>query len=348
MSFTKELINWYKKSSRDLPWRNTTDPYLIWLSEIILQQTRVEQGLPYFLKFKTLFPSLEDLANATEEEVLKAWQGLGYYSRARNLHSAAKFIYFELNNKFPDNYDKLLNIKGIGPYTAAAVASFAYGEAVAVVDGNVERVLSRYFGITEEIKSASAQKQIRHAAQELIDHEDPATFNQAIMELGSLICKPKQAQCSLCPVQQNCFAFEQNRVYDFPKKNKKTKVKEVTHNYLVFEFEDQILIEQRKEGIWKNMYQFPLLEGKITMEQLMEEAASYTPLSSKVSMDLSYSCEHILSHRKINAHFYRIQVNQPLKPLKTHIFEIELDDLEHKYPVSVLIDKFLKNREHGK
>lgn len=339
MSFSNELIYWYKMSSRSLPWRNTTDPYPIWLSEVMLQQTKVEQGLPYFHKFMDHFPTIADLAKADEQLVLKLWQGLGYYSRARNLHAAARHIHHELGGKFPDSVNELLKIKGIGPYTAAAIASFAFQRPSPVIDGNVERVLARYLGIKEEIKSAKAQKILKDAAHDLIDKDDPATFNQAIMELGALVCTPRKADCHNCPIQSTCYALENDCVQDLPFKKKKKKAKEIRHNYLVFEHQRNVLIEKRESGIWKNMYQFPLIEGDIKPEQLHEVASNYAALNEHAEIEVGMQCTHILSHRKINAHFYTIKTSEPLIPLKSHIFEIEFEELEDKYPVSVLIDK---------
>lgn len=348
MSFAKELNYWYKKSSRQLPWRNTTDPYPIWLSEVILQQTKVDQGLPYYNKFLEHYPTIADLAQADEQEVLKLWQGLGYYSRARNLLAAAKFIHEELDDRFPNEVQDLLKIKGIGPYTASAIASFAFQKPTPVIDGNVERVLSRFLGIKEEIKSAKAQKKLKVAAQELIDKKDPATFNQAIMELGALVCSPKQPHCHACPLKYSCYALANQCIDELPFKRKKNRVKEVEHHYLVIEHDNNVLIEKRTNGIWQNMYQFPLIEKDLKPEEVHETAAEYALLNGNETVEESMQCTHLLSHRKINAHFYTIKSAEPLKPLKSHIFEIEFEELEDKYPVSILIDKYLKRREHGK
>jgi len=223
MRFAKTLTSWYLQNKRDLPWRNTENPYFIWLSEIMLQQTRVAQGLPYFLRFVQSFPTVFDLAKADEEKVLKLWQGLGYYSRARNLHKTAQHIAFELDGVFPNNYNDLLKLKGIGEYTAAAIASFSYHEAVPVVDGNVFRVLARYFDIETDIAQASAKKEFSALAYELMPKDSPALFNQAIMEFGALQCVPRNPDCSICPLNSGCLALQKKKVDQLPVKSKKQK-----------------------------------------------------------------------------------------------------------------------------
>ena len=225
MIFSKTLIRWYSKNKRILPWRETKNPYYIWLSEIILQQTQVKQGLPYYESFVTSYPTVFDLANAEESDVLKLWQGLGYYSRARNLHASAKHIAYDLNGVFPDTYKDLLKLRGVGDYTASAIASICFNEATAVVDGNVYRALSRYFGIDTPINSSKGQKEFKALAQELIDIKKPADFNQAIMEFGAIQCKPKNPECSACSFRNSCVAFGNNRVSDLPVKIKSAKAK---------------------------------------------------------------------------------------------------------------------------
>ena len=231
MIFSKTLINWYSVNKRELPWRQTIDPYYIWLSEIILQQTQVAQGLPYYVKFTEEFPSVFHLAKAQEGHVLKLWQGLGYYSRARNLHTTAKYIAAELKGEFPNNYKDLLKLKGIGDYTASAIASICFNKPEAVVDGNVYRVLSRYFGIDTPINSPKGAKEFKQLAQELIDKKDPATFNQAIMEFGATQCKPQSPDCTLCPFTSSCIAFNENRIIELPVKIKSGKAKKKYFNF---------------------------------------------------------------------------------------------------------------------
>ena len=221
MGFSEKLIVWYKQNERDLPWRKTTDPYKIWLSEIILQQTRVAQGLNYYNKFLNKHPTIQSLAESSEKNILNLWQGLGYYSRARNLHFTAKYISKELNGKFPTKYQDILNLKGVGEYTAAAIASFSYQEVYPVIDGNVYRVLSRIFGVESAIDSTSGKKIFKKLATELIDNKNPDTYNQAIMEFGALQCKPKNPNCEDCPFLLECFAYKNKQITELPKKDKK-------------------------------------------------------------------------------------------------------------------------------
>jgi len=247
MDFKRELIHWYSINKRDLPWRETKNPYYIWLSEIILQQTQVKQGLPYYEAFVKQYPSVFDLANASEEAVLKLWQGLGYYSRARNLHATAKHIAFNLNGKFPNNYKDLLTLKGVGDYTASAISSIAFNEVAAVVDGNVYRVLSRYFGIKTPINSTTGIKEFKSLASSLIDKKQPATFNQAIMEFGARQCKPKNPDCTTCPINRGCAALQKKLTDTLPVKLKKTKVSTKYFNFLVcIDANKNILFEKTK------------------------------------------------------------------------------------------------------
>ena len=262
MNFHNILIKWYLQNKRDLPWRNTTNPYLIWLSEIMLQQTRVAQGMPYFFAFTKEFPTVFDLANAEEEKVLKLWQGLGYYSRARNLHKTAQYVANELNGVFPPVYKELLKLKGVGEYTAAAIASFSYNETVPVVDGNVFRVLSRYFDIESDIALPATKKEFTELAYELMPKDNPAIFNQAIMEFGALQCVPKNPDCSVCVFNESCMALQKKKVTVLPVKSKKLKVTNRFFNYLILEdVLGNTLIQKRTlKGIWHNLYEFPLLE----------------------------------------------------------------------------------------
>ena len=267
-NFSKTLVSWYLKNKRDLPWRNTIDPYKIWLSEIMLQQTRVAQGLPYYLKFLAAFNEVKDLADADEEEVLKLWQGLGYYSRARNLHATAKYVSNELNGVFPDNYIDLKKLKGIGDYTASAIASICYKEPKAVLDGNVFRVLARLYGIDIAINSTDGVKLFSSLSQKLIDKDEPDTHNQAIMEFGATHCSPKKPLCDSCVFNTQCIAFKNNRVGELPLKLKKLKVKKRYFNYIVpiINNESTRLIKRAEKGIWANLYEFPLVETVETAE----------------------------------------------------------------------------------
>ncbi|MGK4566233.1 A/G-specific adenine glycosylase [Flavobacterium sp. 3HN19-14] len=315
MDFSNLLIRWYLENKRDLPWRNTQNPYFIWLSEIMLQQTRVAQGMPYFFAFTEAFPTVFDLANASEEQVLKLWQGLGYYSRARNLHKTAQFVAFELNGIFPNNYKNLLELKGVGDYTAAAIASFSYNEAVPVVDGNVYRVLSRYFDIETDISSPSAKREFQNLALELMPKDNPATFNQAIMEFGALQCVPKNPNCSICPMNQSCAALQKNKVDQLPVKSKKLKVTNRFFNYIIFEDENQNTIIRKREGkgIWENLYEFPLIEteAEIDLEAFIHKLKESHFIENEIDVVSEFSPNnqiHKLTHQHLNIKFRKVKV----------------------------------------
>lgn len=310
MDVSNALIFWYKANKRDLPWRNTRDPYIIWLSEIILQQTRVEQGLPYFNHFVEKYPTVKDLALASEDEVMRSWQGLGYYSRARNLHSAAKQVYAEFKGVFPSTYIELLKLKGIGEYTAAAIASFAFKEVRPVLDGNVFRFLSRYFGIYTPINATTAKKEYLAFVQDLIDVNQPDIFNQAIMEFGALQCKPKSPNCSVCPLQNSCIAYSTNEVNILPIKDKKLKRSVRFFYYFVYRFENKIALSKRtQKDIWQQLYEFPMFESGVELnENEIFSQAKDLKLLSEVSQILSISkkIKHVLSHQDIYAKFFEI------------------------------------------
>lgn len=315
MKFSNLLIHWYLQYKRDLPWRNTNNPYHIWLSEIMLQQTRVAQGTPYFLAFVEAFPSVFDLAKADEEQVLKLWQGLGYYSRARNLHKTAQYIATELDGVFPDNYKDLLGLKGVGEYTAAAIASFSFGEAVAVVDGNVFRVLSRYFNIETDIAMASAKKEFSALAFELMPKDNPATFNQAIMEFGALQCVPKSPDCGICVFNGSCLALQKKKVSQLPVKSKKIKVRNRYFNYLVVsdENEDTVIQKRTSKGIWQNLYEFPLIETEAveSFDYIVERIEKEFFVNDSVGSVMEYnekSIIHKLSHQHLHIKFWKVNI----------------------------------------
>jgi len=337
MSFSDIIIRWYLEHKRDLPWRNTNDPYLVWLSEIILQQTRVIQGLPYFLTFVEHFPQVSDLANANEEKVLKLWQGLGYYSRARNLHKTAQHIAFERDNNFPDNYKELLTLKGIGEYTAAAIASFSYNEAVPVVDGNVFRVLARYFDIETDIANASAKKEFWALALELMPKKSAATFNQAIMEFGALQCIPKNPDCDVCPFNGSCLALKHNKVNQLPVKTKKAKPTSRFFNYMVYvDQKDQTRIVKRTgKGIWHNLYEFPMIEASDVNYVNEAENAEYTNKIISIKTLESKSVIHKLSHQTLHINFVEIKVEGVLKD------GVAIADLE-RYPFPIVLHNFIQ------
>ncbi|WP_225035357.1 A/G-specific adenine glycosylase [Winogradskyella sp. SM1960] len=343
MDFNTKLINWYSVKKRELPWRKTRNPYHIWLSEIILQQTQVKQGLPYYDAFVANYPTVFDLAEASESDILKLWQGLGYYSRARNLHASAKYIVNELKGEFPDNYKDLLKLKGVGDYTASAIASIAFNEVAAVVDGNVYRVLSRYFGIDTPINSTEGIKEFKALASSLIDHNQPATYNQAIMEFGALQCKPKNPDCSICPFQDSCVAIQKQKVDLLPIKLKKTKVTVKYFNYLVFiDQHKKTLFEKRtKKGIWQQLYQFPLIESEKSLTAnefhlLNFDAAALITESFDYSLYNETDIVHKLSHQHLYTKFWIIEVKSLPK-------EAILVNSLSKYPAPVLISDFIDN-----
>ncbi len=344
--FSNYLQIWYLTNKRDLPWRNCMDPYKIWLSEIILQQTRVNQGLPYYLKFVERFPTVQDLSIAEEEEILKLWQGLGYYSRARNLHAASKMVIEDFNGKFPSTYKDLIKLKGIGQYTASAIASFSSKEAVAVVDGNVYRVLSRVFGIFTPINSTEGIKEFQKLAETLLDPENPDIHNQAIMEFGALHCTPKKPNCMYCPFSKDCFAYQKGTIEVLPEKIKKTKIKTRYFNYLTIKNNNEILISKRSgKGIWQHLYEFPLIET----EKEISEKKFLSSIQKDFHLNLSEiksihknEKPHKLSHQHIYASFYDIELDaKAFGDMRTKFTPILKKDIGD-YPVPVLIDNFLK------
>jgi A/G-specific adenine glycosylase len=311
MNFAKEIIEWYQLHKRDLPWRNTDDPYIIWLSEIIMQQTRIEQGMPYFNRFAEKYPTVKQFADAKEEDILKLWQGLGYYSRGRNMHQTAKIVMEDHDGYFPKNYESLIKLKGIGEYTAAAISSFSSNEARAVVDGNVFRLLSRYFGIDTAINSSKGKKLFTELANELIDQSRAGEFNQAIMEFGSLQCKPKNPNCLICPLQLGCEARKSNRIDELPVKIKSQKSRDRFFNYILVLKKDQILINKRGSGdIWENLYELPLFESKkpCTAHELIQSEDFIKCFGNQVLIkSISKPVKHVLSHQKLHTNFIIIE-----------------------------------------
>ena len=342
MNFSKVLLQWYLQNKRDLPWRNTTNPYPIWLSEIILQQTRVAQGMPYFLKFTTAFPTIFELANADEETVLKLWQGLGYYSRARNLHKTAQIVAFEFNGVFPNSYADLLKLKGIGTYTAAAIASFSYNEAVPVVDGNVFRVLSRYFDIETDISTSEAKSEFATLAYELLPKDKAYLFNQAIMEFGALHCVPKNPDCTNCIFKDSCLALQKKKVSLLPVKSKKLKVTKRYFNYLVYsDDENKTIIQKRTDkGIWHNLYEFPLIETALpeSDDQIILLINNRIEVSNAIINITSITPEpiiHKLSHQHLNIKFWKIDVKGTISD------GIECNQAK-KFPFPIVIYNFIE------
>lgn len=342
MIFSKQLINWYLQNKRTLPWRETQNPYLIWLSEIMLQQTRVAQGLPYYQSFVNAFPTVFDLANASEEQILKLWQGLGYYSRARNLHHTAQYVAHELKGTFPENYKLLLNLKGVGDYTAAAIASFAYHEVVPVVDGNVYRVLSRIFQVETDISNTSAKKEFQELALALMPTKQPALFNQAIMEFGALQCVPKNPNCSSCVFNSTCLALKNNKVAMLPVKTKKTKVTNRFFNYLIFEDEAQNTLIQKRtsKGIWHNLYEFPLIEtdNDVDLEFIIKSISLEYGNKNQIQAVARLSpipINHKLSHQNLSIQFWKVKTKGLLK------HGLLLSDAQ-KFPFPIVIVNFIE------
>jgi A/G-specific adenine glycosylase len=348
--FSSTIISWYQLNKRDLPWRNTHDPYLIWLSEIILQQTRVDQGMDYYLKFAFEFPSVKHLAKADNEKIMKLWQGLGYYSRARNLHTAAKMILKDFNGSFPTEYVDIRSLKGIGEYTAAAIASFAFNKPYPVVDGNVYRVLARVFGIETPIDSTQGKKDFLELAAELIDKKQPALHNQAIMEFGSLQCKPVNPDCQACPLRSNCYAFAKKKIGELPVKAKKTKVRNRYFNYMVLTNGGSTLINKRlAKDIWTHLYDFPLIETDHQLEEskiLGSDEWKKLIGKNKYSVrSVSENYKHVLSHQHIFAKFWEIECFSELKKIKSSSALVIKQKNIHKYAVPRLIESYLEKRK---
>ena len=313
--FNSRIHHWFSLFKRDLPWRNTRDPYFIWISEIILQQTRIDQGLAYYLKFTEEFTTISDLANATEDQVLKLWQGLGYYSRARNLHFTAKFITEQYYGKFPNNYHSILILKGIGEYTAAAIASISFNQEYPAVDGNVYRVLSRFFGISEPIDTNAGKKIFKELASELIKGTDPGMHNQALMEFGALQCTPNKPDCLQCPLHEQCYAFSTKKITELPVKLKKTKQRDRYFNYFVLLHGDYTWVKKRTgKDIWKNLYEFPMVETlsatSIETLLLMPEVSQLIVSDQSVIEKAEDWKIHLLTHQKINFRIITVRLLQ--------------------------------------
>lgn len=370
-NFPFDLIAWYEQHKRDLPWRHTTDPYFIWLSEIILQQTRVNQGLPYYLRFVEAFPTVADMATAEEQEILRLWQGLGYYSRARNMHASARIVMDKFAGKFPNTYQDILQLKGVGSYTAAAIASFAFGEDVAVVDGNVFRVLARVFGIEEDIASGKGQKIFSELANELLPKGKSSAYNQAIMEFGAIHCKPAAPDCPHCIFNAQCVAFASKKQNQLPLKIKKLNIKYRDFNYLVFSYQGKLMMKLRSAGdIWQGLYDFPLLPNSQDMSQKIQEKPSVLPkeiliqiaenltdtslLAMSIGQEVlphlpirqvSQTYKHILTHQQITAQFIHLQIDtkeMAEQLLKENDLKLYTLDEINELPKPILIVNYLK------
>lgn len=353
MSFSSKIIHWYQEEGRQLPWRNIDNPYFIWLSEIILQQTRIEQGMEYYFHFIQTYPTVADLADASEEQVLKSWQGLGYYSRARNLHSAAQYIVEHFDGKFPDNYDDICSLKGVGPYTAAAVASFAFKLPYPVIDGNVYRLITRIFGIYTPVPSNAAYKELETLLKSLMDMNRPDLFNQAMMDYGSMVCKPMNPDCSSCIFANECVAFQKGKVDVLPVKIAPPKVKERYFYYLDVawtkdgEWHTWVQCRTGKD-IWRGLYEFLLKESEAEWndQQLVNFAKDFCKEYFSVNpqkISLSSQFVHKLTHQTIKARFVRVVFDA--EPLANPLNSQSVTSFQMKtLPISRLIDRYLSKK----
>ncbi|MCI5058543.1 MAG: A/G-specific adenine glycosylase [Flavobacteriales bacterium] len=348
MIIRNKLLFWYRKHKRDLPWRETKDPYKVWLSEIILQQTRVQQGWDYYIKFINEYPTIKDLAEAEQSHVLNNWQGLGYYSRARNLHNAAQQVMEEFNGKFPNTFKDLKKLKGVGDYTASAISSICFNEPQAVVDGNVYRVLSRIFGISNAIDLPESKKVFKELAQEQMDKKDPGTYNQAIMDFGAIQCKPKGPECTVCPFQDTCYAFRKNAVSTLPVKQKKIKVKERFLIYYVIHDKTNILVHQRnKKDIWNGLFEFHLNEKNemTTFDKIRNEVNEFITANNLKSPQIALSewVQHKLTHQKLNIAFVNVQIHDCKELISKELKCVQITDLQNiGFPI-VLWNYLVKN-----
>lgn len=347
MQISEDIIIWYQKNKRDLPWRHTKDPYKIWISEIILQQTRVEQGLAYYNSFIDTFPDVFSLAIASEEQVLKLWQGLGYYSRARNMHHAAGQIVTLYNGRFPDTWNDIIKLKGIGQYSASAILSIAFSQIYPVVDGNVVRVLSRIYGVDTAYDTATGKKKIHELAEAQMSHDEPGTYNQAVMEFGALCCTPKNPSCSGCIFKKKCKALASGTPEDFPVKMAKTAIAGRHYLFMVITSgkgkQKNICLRKRTaDGIWKNLYDFPCIEtdSQLSLEQIAVHP-EWKKLFGKYRVTtgaISRGYIHKLSHIHMQVRFIDVHVPEPL--VKKDLVWIAPAGL-NKYPVPRLIEKYL-------
>ncbi|MFY9153432.1 MAG: A/G-specific adenine glycosylase [Prolixibacteraceae bacterium] len=342
--FNDRIHTWYSFYKRDLPWRNTQNPYFIWLSEIILQQTRIDQGTSYYFKFTSEFPNIKDLANASEDQILKLWQGLGYYSRARNLHFTARYLQDNYQGKFPEDYNSIRSLKGIGDYTAAAIASISFNLEYATVDGNVYRVLSRFFGVSEPIDTNSGKKEFAELANELIKGTNPGMHNQALMEFGALQCVPRNPDCNKCPLKERCFAYNKKSVSFFPAKRGKTVQRDRYFTYIIIRNELNTWIRRRKQNdIWRNLFEFPLFEtscktdiGTLPLMDLFQDKLKIKQITIRKTSDWKI---HILSHQRIHYRFIEIKISNDFF-VSESLVRVNKEDI-FNFAVPKLIEKYL-------
>ena len=343
MSFPHEIYKWYLIHKRDLPWRDTSDPYKIWISEIILQQTRVAQGMGYYNRFTEKYPTVFDLANASEDDILKLWQGLGYYTRARNLHFTAKTIVNNFNGVFPNDFKTILSLKGIGNYTAAAIASIAFDLPYATVDGNIYRLFSRYLGISTPVDSETGKNEIQEIATSFLPATNTGFHNQSLMEFGALQCVPKSPDCCSCPLLNSCYAAIHNLVDQLPVKAKKIKQTTRYFYYYFIESKNSVLLDKRiKNDIWKNLHQFPLIESEkeLSDTEIMKMGVPFLN-SEKVNVkSVSTTIKHILTHQTIYARFIHVEFNAP-NFNQTNFLEVNKKDI-YKFAVPKLLEQYFK------
>jgi len=345
MSLENQLLKWYLINKRDLPWRKNKDPYSIWISEIILQQTRVSQGTQYYNNFMKRFPNIEELSISKESEVLKVWQGLGYYNRAINLHKTSKEIFNNLKGIFPSRYEDLIKLKGIGDYTASAISSICFDEYNPVVDGNVLRFLSRYYGIKDPIDSKKTQSKVKEIGKKLIDKtESPGDFNQAMMEFGALICTPFP-DCNTCPLSSRCVALDKNEVEKLPVKLKKKKIKERFLNYIVLiDKKNNTIVEKRVEkDIWFKLNQFPLIETNFKVDDIMrisrfKKFINSQKISIKIEEYSRHNVKHVLSHQILQITFHKFKIE---KEIPSGINLSLLSNYNFPVPINNFINKKL-------
>jgi len=322
LTFSNILLKWHLANPRPHPWKNTKNPYFIWLSEIILQQTRVEAGTPYYIRFIEKFPKIEDLANATLDDVYALWKGLGYYSRAKNLHFTAKHIVKEFNGVFPQTYEEIIALKGIGPYTAAAISSFAFDLPYPVLDGNVKRVLARHQGYLENVLASKAKTDLTFILHNVFDDSKPAEFNQAIMDFGATLCKPKAPLCSTCPLSKTCYAFNNNMTHKLPMRISSIKRVDRFFHYFIFQCDSKIIFKKRtSKDIWQNLYDFPHIENSknedLSKKEIHKFMLKHNLTLSKTDYSVKGPKSQILTHQRIIARFYMLNMKN-LHKLSTH------------------------------
>jgi A/G-specific adenine glycosylase len=346
LDITSALLDWYDRNRRELPWRGSRDPYLIWVSEIIFQQTRIGQGTSYYLRFTGRFPNLRSLADANEDEVLRIWQGLGYYSRARNMLFTARYIRDELDGRFPSDFEGILALRGIGDYTASCIASICFGQVHAAVDGNVYRVLSRLNAESTPIDTPAGRKRFKELAGTLISHDRPGDFNEAMMDLGATVCQPRAPKCGECPLKGGCLAFELGKPADYPVKSQAMRKGRSIMNYLLVESGDRLYIRKRDgEGIWKGLYELPRIDGEQDPDSLAGECHQYYGLKIEPPEEI-LRVKHILSHRDLDIRFYKAKTGN-LNPLPVcDLIPVAGTDIS-SYPFPKPLVDFLKSQGKG-